>query len=269
MEAVMIIAMVNNKGGVGKTVSSVNLAAALANRGKKVLVIDNDPQCNATSLLLGDSTPENTLYEAFTEGTPINKCIYPTQFGVDVVPNAQITSQIEADLYQDTARSYALLKNFARDYATEHYDITIIDCPPSLGLWVIQAMSCADGIIVPIEAGSRFSLDGLASIYTSIESIRATKINKELRFLKTLVNKVDMRTSSSKVIIEKVKELYPNNVFETNIPTNDSIKQAELSRTTCLKYDPQCSGSKRYRALADELIALIAEDSQQPSLING
>jgi len=264
----MIIAMVNNKGGVGKTVSSVNLAAALANRGKKILLIDNDPQCNATSLLLGDITPENTLYEAYTEGTPINKCIYPTQFGVDIVPNAQITSQIEADLYQDTARSYALLKNFAKDYAAEHYDITIIDCPPSLGLWVIQAMSCADGIIVPIEAGSRFSLDGLASIYTSIESIRATKINKELRFLKTLVNKVDMRTSSSKVIIEKVRELYPNNTFETTIPTNDSIKQAELQRTTCLKYDPQSSGSKRYRALADELIALIKDDKQQLSLIN-
>jgi len=265
----MIIAMVNNKGGVGKTVSSVNLAAALANRGKKVLLIDNDPQCNATSLLLGETTPDNTLYESFTENIPIQKCIYPTQFGVDIVPNAQITSQIESDLYQDTARSYALLKNLARNYAREHYDITIIDCPPSLGLWVIQAMSCADGIIVPIEAGSRFSLDGLASIYTSIESIRATKINKELRFLKTLVNKVDMRTSSSKVIIEKVKELYPNNTFETTIPTNDSIKQAELSRTTCLKYDPQSSGSKRYRALADELIALLAEDDKQPSLING
>lgn len=265
----MIIAMVNNKGGVGKTVSSVNLAAALANRGKKILLIDNDPQCNATSLLLGDIVPENTLYEAFTEKTPIKKCIYPTPYGVDIVPNAQITSQIEADLYQDTAQSYALLKNFARDYANEHYDITIIDCPPSLGLWVIQAMSCADGIIVPIEAGSRFSLDGLASIYTSIESIRATKINKELRFLKTLVNKVDMRTSSSKVIIEKVRELYPDNTFNTTIPTNDSIKQAELQRTTCLKYDPQSSGSKRYRALADELIALIADESQQPSLING
>ena len=265
----MIIAMVNNKGGVGKTVTTVNLAAALANRGQKVLVIDNDPQCNATSLLLGDVTPENTLYEAYTEETPIAKCIYPTQYGVDIVPNAQITSQIEADLYQDTARSYALLKNFAREYASEHYDVTLLDCPPSLGLWVIQAMSCADGIIVPIEAGSRFSLDGLSSIYTSIESIRATKINKELRFLKTLVNKVDMRTSSSKVIIEKVKELYPNNIFDTNIPTNDSIKQAELQRTTCLKYDPQCSGSKRYRALADELIALIADDNQQPSLING
>lgn len=261
--------MVNNKGGVGKTVTSVNLAAALANRGQKVLVIDNDPQCNATSLLLGDLNPDNTLYEAYTEDLAVAKCVYPTPFGVDIIPNAQITSQIEADLYQDTAKSYALLKNFAREYALDHYDITIIDCPPSLGLWVIQAMSCADGVIVPIEAGSRFSLDGLTSIYTSIESIRATKINKDLRFLKTLVNKVDMRTSSSKVLIEKIHELYPENVFQTNIPTNDSIKQAELSRTTCLKYDPQCTGSKRYRSLADELIALIAEDSEQPRLING
>ena len=264
----MIIAMVNNKGGVGKTVSSVNLAAALANRGQRVLLIDNDPQCNATSLLFGDTTPDNTLYEAFTDGTPIKKCIYPTTYGVDLLPNSQITAQIEADLYQDTVRSYALLKNLARDYATEHYDVTLIDCPPSLGLWVIQAMACADGIIVPIEAGSRFSLDGLSSIYTSIESIRATKINKDLRFLKTLVNKVDMRTSSSKIIIEKIRELYPNNVFDTTIPTNDSIKQAELQRTTCLRYDPQCSGSKRYRALAEELVNLISDDKNQLRLPN-
>ncbi len=265
----MIAAMVNNKGGVGKTVSSVNLSAALANRKQRVLLIDNDPQCNATSLLLGDTTPDNTLYEMFTEGTPVKKCIYPTEFGVDILPNAQITSQIEADLYQDTAKSYSMLKDMVRDYATEHYDITIIDCPPSLGLWVIQAMSAADGVIVPIEAGSRFSLDGLASIYTSIESIRATKINKELRFLKTLVNKVDMRTSSSKVIIEKIHELYPGYVFQTTIPTNDAIKQSEMARTTVLKYDPQSSGAKRFRALADELIELIKSDTDQLDLLNG
>lgn len=265
----MIIAMVNNKGGVGKTVSSVNLAAALANRGKKVLVIDNDPQCNATSLLLGDTTPENTLYEAYVDNIPIQKCIYPTKFSVDIVPNAQVTAQIEVDLYQDTAKSYNLLKNFAREYALSHYNYTIIDNPPSLALWVIQAMACADAVIVPIEAGSRFSLDGLASIYTSIESIRTTKINTNLRFLKTLINKVDLRTTSSKVVIEKIRELYPNNTFGTTIPTNDSIKQAELARTTVLRYDPQCSGSKRYRALADELIELTETDATQLSLPHG
>ena len=162
-----------------------------------------------------------------------------------------------------------MLKDMVRDYAVEHYDITIIDCPPSLGLWVIQAMSAADGVIVPIEAGSRFSLDGLASIYTSIESIRATKINKELRFLKTLVNKVDMRTSSSKVIIDKIHELYPGYVFQTTIPTNDAIKQSEMARTTVLKYDPQSSGAKRFRALADELIELIKSDTDQLDLLNG
>lgn len=268
----MIIAMVNNKGGVGKTVSSVNLAAALVNRNKKVLLIDNDPQCNASSLLLGDFISENTLYEAYTQAIPIQQCIYPSQFGVDIVPNAQITAQIEADMYKDTIKSYNMLKKFARDYATEFYDFTIIDCPPSLALWVIQAMSCADGVIVPIEAGSRFSLDGLASIYTSIESIRATKINKELRFLKTLINKVDLRTTSSRVVIEKVRELYPNNTFDTTIPINDSIKQAEMARTTVLKYNPQSTGSKRYRALAEELIELIdliKKDKNQENVPNG
>ena len=84
-----------------------------------MLLIDNDPQCNATSLLLGDKTPDNTLYEAYTAATPIIKCIYPTPFGIDILPNSQITAQIEADLYQNTAHSYALLKNIARDYATD------------------------------------------------------------------------------------------------------------------------------------------------------
>ena len=265
----MILCMVNNKGGVGKTTCTVNLAHALANRGKKVLLIDNDPQANATSLLMGEINPENTLYELYTEGINIKRCIYPTNFGVDIIPNSQITSQIEADLYQDTATSYSLLKKHARQYASENYDIVIIDCPPSLGLWVIQGMACADGVIVPIEAGSRFSLDGLAAIYTSIQSIQETKINSKLRFLRTLINKVDLRTTSSQVVVEKVKELYPGNVFETTIPTNDAIKQAELSRTTVLKYNPQSSGAKRFRALADELIEIMTQDEQQPELIHG
>lgn len=265
----MILCMLNNKGGVGKTTCTVNLAAALANRGKKVLVIDNDPQCNATALLLGDQTPENTLYELYTENTPIEHCIYPSVYNVDVVPNAQVTSQIEADLYQDTDVSYQMLKKAARAYAAANYDVTLIDCPPSLGLWVIQSMATADGVLVPILSGSRFSLDGLTAIYTSIKSIQETKLNKKLAFIRCLINQVDLRTTSTQVVIEKVRQLYPGKVFETTIPTNDAIKQAELARTTVLKYNPQSSGAKRFRALADELIDIIAEDAQQLRLPNG
>lgn len=263
----MIIAMVNNKGGVGKTVTSVNLAAALSNRGNKVLLIDNDPQCNATSLLLGDINPDNTLYEVYTQEMQIERCIYPTNFGVDIIPNSQTTSSIEISLYKDTDRSFSLLRNFAREYVKEHYDFVFIDCPPSLGLWVIQAMSCADGVIVPIEAGSRFSLDGLASIYAAIEDIRETQINNKLVFLKTLVNKVDLRTSSSKAILERVKQLYPGNVFSTTIPTNDPVKQAELARTTCIKYAPSCNASLKYRQLAIELEELVKSQEQNKMVL--
>jgi len=265
----MILSIVNNKGGVGKTTSTVNLAHALALRGKRVLVVDNDPQSNATSLLMGDKEPPHTLYDALIEGVPVVQCIYPTLFGLDILPNSQATATIESDLYADTTKNYFLLKNILRAHATENYDVTLIDCPPSLGLWVIMSMIASDAVIVPVEAGSRFSLDGLSSVYTAIEQVRASKVNQSLVFLKALVNKVDMRTTSSKIVVETMRTRYPGNLFATTIPTNDSIKQAEISRTTCLRYDPQSTGSKRYRLLADELLELIAESDTQPSLLHG
>jgi cellulose biosynthesis protein BcsQ len=268
-----IISLVNNKGGVGKTVTTVNLAAALANKlpkDKKVLVVDIDPQSNATALLLGDVEPQNTLCDMLIESAPIADCIYPTMFGVDILPNENDMAAYEADLYADTSSSYFLLRKLLREYARSNYAVTLIDCPPSLGLWVIMAMAASDAVIVPVEAGSRFSLDGLASIYKAIEHIRLSQVNNDLVFLKALINKVDLRTTSSKVIIEAMQSRYPNNTFVTTIPTNDSIKQAEMSRTTCLRYDPQSTGSKRYRALADELLDLISKDDfKQLSLIDG
>ena len=268
-----IISLVNNKGGVGKTVSTVNLAAALANKlpkGKKVLVVDIDPQANATSLLMGDVEPQITLCDMLIDGAPIAECIYPTVFGVDLLPNETDMAAYEADLYQNTSSSYFLLRKILREYATSNYAVTLIDCPPSLGLWVIMAMASSDAVIVPVEAGSRFSLDGLASIYKAIEHIRTSQVNTNLIFLKALINKVDLRTSSSKVIVQAMRTRYPNNTFTTTIPTNDAIKQAEMNRTTCLRYDPQSTGSKRYRALADELLELINGDEfKQQSKLNG
>jgi len=270
----MIIGMVNAKGGVGKTTCTCNLAHALAIKGKKVLVIDNDPQCNATSLLMGDQTPQNTLFnllestmtlvepELFQENQaptpariPIEQCIYPTIFGVDLIPNSVDTATLEFDLYQDTA-NYGLLRRLIRTYAQEHYDYCIIDCPPTLGaIWVIMCMVAADAIIVPVSAGSRMSLDGLSSVYAAVEKV-SLKANTELKFLKALINKVDLRTSASKLIVETMKKRFPGKTFETVIPNNTAIEQAEIFRTTVVKHDPQCSASKRFRLLADELIEI-------------
>lgn len=252
----MIVSLVNNKGGVGKTTSTVNLAHALGVSGKRVLVVDNDPQCSATSLLLGDE-PLHSLYDALVDGASLTQCIYPTRFNLDLLPNSPATATIESDLYKGPG-NYFRLRNLLRVYAVKQYDFTLIDCPPTLGLWVIMSMVASDAVIVPVEAGSRFSLDGLASVYTAIEQIRASKVNEKLSFLKAVITKVDMRTTSSKVVVDAIRCRYPRNTFRTIIPINDAIKQAEISHTTCLDYDPYSKGSKGYRALASELMDLIA-----------
>lgn len=265
----MIASMVNNKGGVGKTISSVNLCAALANRKQRVLLIDMDPQCNATSLLLGDTEPKNSLYELLVDKVPVSRCIYPTSFGVDILPNVQITSQIESDLYSDTAASYRMIKDMVRNYVLEQYDIAIIDCPPSLGLWVIMALAASDGVIIPIEAGSRFSLDGLATIFTTIDNISLSKITHNQLFHKILINKVDLRTSSSRGAIDKIRELYPASVFATTIPINDAIKQAETFGTTVLRHDIRSSGARRFRMLAEEFAEFVNNYTDQLELPHG
>ena len=258
-----IYAFLNNKGGLGKTICSTSLAHALAlrDKSKRVLLIDNDPQSNASSLLLGDSKVDRTLYNLYVEtikgATPdISSFIYPTLHGVDVLPNSNETGNIEFDLYQDAA-NYKMLRNMARKYCTSHYDHVFIDCPPTLGLWAVSALICADAVIVPVEAGSRMSIDGLESVIKAVEKI-ASKTNKNLKFLRALINKVDLRTSASKLIIETINRRYPDQVFKTTIPTCTAVQQAEILRTTVLKFDPQCSASKKFRLLADELVGIEA-----------
>jgi len=252
----MILAVVNNKGGVGKTTCTVNLAHALAIKGKRVLVIDNDPQSNASALLLGDSTPEINIYNLYTDDkVKVESCIYPTSYGLDILPNVTKTAEIEFDLYQNKG-SYNILKDSCRKYCDKNYDFILVDCPPTLGLWVAQAMILADAVIVPVEAGSRHSLDGLKSVYDSVQ-IMSNKVNTKLKFLRAIINKVDMRTSVSKLIVETMHRKYPNNTFVTTIPMNTSIQQAEAYRTTVLRHDSACASSKRFKSLADELIGIV------------
>ena len=253
----MIISIINNKGGVGKTTVTVNLAHALANRGKRVLVIDHDPQSNTTSILSPPSEDPNTLYNMYSDNVPGIKCIYPSPYeNVDIIPNEPGTATLELEMYKDVRESYHLLRENIREYALKNYDIVLIDCPPNLGIWVVQALVASDCAIIPIESGSRYSIDGFAAAYDAINAI-SHRVNHGLKFLKAVVNKVDLRASISRVSVEHIRRQFGDKVFQTTLPVNTDIQRAEADKQTVLRHAPQSSGAKRFRALADEIIEMV------------
>jgi cellulose biosynthesis protein BcsQ len=246
----------------------VNLAHALANRGKKVLVIDQDPQCNSTSALLPapiSHKGDRSLYDIYS-GSDISAkdCIYKTQYDdVSILPNLSITASLEHQLYQDISASYMLGRKIISEISDD-YDFIIYDCPPTLGLWVLIALISSDCAIVPVVVGSKYALDGLVAAIDAIEGVSRTA-NPSLKFLRLLINRVDLRTSASKVTVDFIKSRFGvGKVFETTIPENTQIQQAELAGKTVLRHAPQSVAAKRYRDLADEFLRIVEED--QPAL---
>ena len=253
----MIVSIVNNKGGVGKTTLTCNLAHALSNKGKRVLVIDHDPQSNTSSILIPQSGDPKTLHDLYADNTSISQCIYPTPYqGVDILPNESSTAALELELYQDVRTSYHLLRDSMRDYANKTYDFVLIDCPPTLGLWVVMSLVASDCAIIPIEAGSRYSIDGFVAAFDAINTI-SQRVNHGLKFLKAAINKVDLRASISRMSVDHIRKQFGNKVFNSTIPINSDIQKAEMGGETVLRYAPQSTGAKRFRLLADEILELI------------
>jgi len=256
----VIISVVNNKGGVGKTTVCCNLADALGKRGKKVLVVDIDSQCNATSILSPHKLEiRKTLYDLFTDADQnIKECIYPTNLkNVFFIPNISDTAGLEPELIEGAPESFFRLRKALREYALKNYDFTFLDCPPNMGTFVLCSLYASDFVIVPIRAGSAFSIQGLIKAVELIDEIRK-KGNPDLRFLRLLVNAVDRRTSISKVIVSQIKDTFnENEIFKTQIPINTTFEQAESMKATIFQVDPTASGAKAYRKLAAELISIV------------
>jgi chromosome partitioning protein len=246
-------ALANQKGGVGKTTTAINLGAYLALSGMRVLLIDIDPQANTTSSLgLDKNNLPLSIYDALINKSPLTEIILLTDhFCLELVPSTPALAGAEVELVGLIAREHLLRKAIAP--VVERYDYILIDCPPSLGLLTINALTAAtDGIIIPVQC-EYLALEGLTLLIHTINLVR-DNLNPRLKIRGLLMTMYDIRTNLSKQVVEEVRKHFADKVFETLIPRNVRLSEAPSHGETILSYDPQSKGGLAYRALAQELI---------------
>ena len=248
-----VIAVSNQKGGVGKTTTSVNLSASLAALEKKVLLIDFDPQANTSSSIGIDvSVNTKTIYDLLENNCEINECIYNTKLSfLDVIPAHIDLVGIEIEFINSSDREY-LLRNVI-DKVKEKYDFIIIDCPPSLGLLTINALSAANSIIVPIQC-EYLALEGLGKLLNTIKSIQKLH-NSDLSIEGLLLTMYDTRLNLSNQVKKEVKLHFNEMVFKTVIHRNVKLGEATSFGKSIIDYDVSSKGADNYLNLAKELIS--------------
>ena len=249
-----VIAMCNQKGGVGKTTTTINLAAALAEYGRKVLIVDFDPQ-GAASAGLGIAAHEleDTIYTQLMARKPdVRAIIHPTPVpGLHVIPATIDLSAAEVQLVGEVAREQALSRVLAP--VLDEYDVVLIDCQPSLGLLTVNALTAAHGVIIPLEA-EYFALRGVALLVETIEKV-TDRLNPRLRVDGILATMVDLRTLHSREVIERVREAFGDRVFTTMISRTVKFPDATVAAEPITTYAPAHPGAEAYRRLAREVVA--------------
>ncbi len=247
-----VIAVVNQKGGVGKTTTTINLAAHLAEMGKFVLIVDMDPQGNATSGLGVDrDSLSHGLYEALARQKRMHDVIANTNHeGLRIAPATQNLAGASVELVDVDRREFQL-----RDLITEishGYDYVLIDCPPSLGLLTVNSLVAADEILIPVQA-EYYALEGLGQLLQTIELVK-THIHPELDVLGAVLTMFDKRTRLSIEVMNELYKFFPNNIFRSVIPRSVRLAEAPSFGKSILHYEPKGKGSKAYERLARELL---------------
>jgi chromosome partitioning protein len=255
-----IIAIANQKGGVGKTTTNVNLSACLASLGKRVLTVDIDPQGNTTSGLgIDKNRIEKSIYDVIINGIPAREAIHHTDYdNLDIIVSKIQLAGAEIELVPMMARE-TILKRALEDVKKE-YDYILIDCPPSLGLITINSLTAADKLLVPIQC-EYYALEGLTQLLNTFELVKRN-LNPLLEIEGVVLTMFDSRTNLSIQVVDEVKKHFRNKVYTTIIPRNVRLGEAPSHGVPVIVYDPKCAGAEAYMDLAQEMIDNELEDDE-------
>jgi chromosome partitioning protein len=243
------VAIVNQKGGVGKTTSCVNLTAALTALGQRVLLCDFDPQANATSGMGVDKTVSSGVYGTLIDDIPAEKVIVSTPYG-DVLPSSKSLAGAGVEMIEMADRQFLLKKVLAQ--VADRYDYIFIDCPPSLEMLTLNALCAADSVLVPVQ-GEYYALEGLSDLMNTVRIVKR-KMNPGLDMEGVLLTMFDGRTNLAVQVAQEVKRFFPGKVYATVVPRNVRLSEAPSHGKPITAYDNACRGADAYRALAEEFL---------------
>lgn len=246
-----IISIANQKGGVGKTTTAVNVSAILAKRGKKVMLIDADPQGNASSGLGLEKETDNSLYDVLINDVDLESTLQDTSIKtLKVCPSNMNLAGAEVELVSQMSREQRLKEKL--DVIKDEFDFVIIDCPPSLGLITLNAFTASDSVLIPVQC-EYFALEGLGQLLNTINLVKK-HLNKSLEVEGAVLTMYDMRTNLSNQVVKEVKRYFEDKVYKTVIPRNIKLSEAPSYGMPITLYDPKSKGARAYEKLAREIL---------------